>query len=203
MADRTVDGKPLPEIAHKSDVIQKYIEGMAVSDPSIIASVDTEITLEQYKAFWKSKRETTATSTFGLHIGYYKSVLDSEYTDILEIQHKLLIIPFKYAMIPLRWAKTVQVLLEKDSGRPYSHRLRIIELFDSQVNAGLQMIFGKRMIQNALDKTLIHESAYGSVPNRSAQDAVLEKTLSLDILRVTKKQVQSLTVMQRDATTGS
>ena len=187
MADRIVDGKPLPEIAHKSDVIQKYIEGMAVSDPSIIASVDTEITLEQYKAFWKAKRETTATSPFGLHIGHYKIVLDSEYTDILEIQHKLLIIPFKYAMIPLRWAKTVQVLLEKDSGRPYSHRLRIIELFDSQVNAGLQMIFGKRMIQNALDKTLIHESAYGSVPNRSAQDAVLEKTLSLDILRVTKK----------------
>ena len=98
-----------------------------------------------------------------------------------------MIMPFKFGMIQERWAETVQVLLEKDSGRPYTNRLRIIELFDSQVNAGLQMIVGKRMIKNALEKDQLHPSAYGSVPKRTAQDAVMEKTLCMDILRVTKK----------------
>ena len=87
----------------------------------------------------------------------------------------MLIIPFKFAMIPRRWAKTVQILLEKDQGSPWTNRLRIIELFDSQVNCGLQIIFGSRMIKNAVKKGLIHPSTYGSVPNRTAQDAVMEK----------------------------
>ena len=114
-----------------------------------------------------------------------------------------MMMPFKLAMIPERWAKTVQILLEKDSGQPFTNRLRIIELFDSQVNAGLQMIFGKRMISNALKHNQLHPSAYGSVPMRSAQDAIMEKTLSMDILRVTKRTGALLTTMRRDVTIES
>jgi len=86
-------------------------------------------------------------------------------------------------MIPERWSRTVQILLEKYQVSPWSNRLRIIELFDSQVNAGLQIIFGKRMIKNALEKGEIHDSTYGSVPRRTAQDAVMEKVLSMDTMR--------------------
>ena len=86
------------------------------------------------------------TSPFGLHIGHYKSVLENE--DILEIHRNMLVLPFRHAMIPERWARTVHILLEKYQGSPWSNRLRIIELFDSQVNAGLQIIFGKSMIKN-------------------------------------------------------
>ena len=75
---------------------------------------------------------------------------------------------------------------EKDQGRPWSNRLRIIELFDSQVNAGLQIIFGKRMVETALKQGEIHLSAYGSVLKRTTHDAVMEKTLSLDIMRIQK-----------------
>ena len=187
MATRMVEGKPLPEIQHENDTVQRYIEGMSVSNQNILNSVNTNITLKQYKDFWRAKRETTATSPFGLHIGHYRSVLDADQSNILEVHYRLMILPFKHAMIPERWAKTVQVLLEKDQGSPFTHRLRIIELFDSQVNAGLQIIFGKRMIENALKHDEIHPSAYGSVPQRTAQDAVMEKTLSMDVLRVTKK----------------
>ena len=109
--------------------------------------MNTEITFEDYKEFWKKKRESTATSPFGLHIGHYRSALGIQSTDILEVHHKLLVISFKFAYVPERWSKTVQVLLEKDSGRPWTTRLRIIELFDSQVNAGLQILFGKRMVE--------------------------------------------------------
>ena len=187
LADRIVEGMALPEIQHKHEVVQKYIEGMARSDPTIKNTVDVDITIEDYKRFWISKRETTATSPFGLHIGHYKSVVGIEKQDILEVHYRLLMIPFKYAMVPSRWAKSVQVLLEKDSGRPWTNRLRIIELFDSQVNAGLQMIFGKKMIINAVQHGEIHPSAYGSVPKRTAQDAAMEKTLSLDMMRFTKR----------------
>ena len=56
MADRIVQGQPLHETAHKSQLIQTYIEGMAASDPSILNTVDTNITFDQYTDFWKGKR---------------------------------------------------------------------------------------------------------------------------------------------------
>ena len=167
-------------------MVQKYVEGMAVNDPSILGSVNVDITIEEYSNFWKHKRETTVTSPFGLHIGHYRSSLQIEAVDILDIHRKMMLIPFKFAMVPQRWAKTVQIFLEKDPGSPWTNRLRIIELFDAQVNAGLQIIFGQRMIQNALHHNQIHPSTYGSIPHRTAQDAVLEKTFSLDIMRITK-----------------
>lgn len=185
-ANKIVDGTPLHEVQHKNEVTQRYIQGMAVSDRSIIDTVNTEISLEEYRDFWKQKRESTVTSPYGLHIGHYRSVLGMEYNDILEVHHHLLMMPFRTAMIPERWLRTVQILLEKDCGSPWSHRLRIIELFDSQVNAGLQLIFGKRMVENALKRGEIHPSAYGSVPKRTAQDAVLEKQLSMDLMRIEK-----------------
>ena len=186
VADKIVNGEDFPELESMSNVVQKYIKGMSVSDPSITDSVDVNITLEEYQHFWKHKRESTVTSPYGLHTGHYRSVLQKESEDIMEVHRKLLVIPFKFAMIPDRWAQTIQILLEKDSGSPWTHRLRIIELFDSQVNAGLQIIFGKRMVSNALKHNLIHPSTYGSVPLRTAQDAVLEKVLSLDIMRIRK-----------------
>ena len=104
----------------------------------------------------------------------------------MEVHQRLLVIPFRFAIVPARWAQTVQILLEKDKGRPWTNRLRIIELFDAQLNCGLQTIFGKRMVYNALKRNQIHTSAYGSVPKRTAQDAIMEKVISYDMMRTTK-----------------
>ena len=143
-----------------------------------------EMNMDEYRGFWNNKRETTATSPFGLHIGHYKTALDTD--RIANIHLALLFIPFKYAYVPTRWAQTIQVMLEKDVGSPWTHRLRIIELFDAQLNAGMQVFFGKRMVNKALHTGNIHPSAYGSVPHRTAQDAVLKKTITLDMMRLTK-----------------
>ena len=44
------------------------------------------------------------------------------------------------------------------------------------------------MIHNALDRDEIHPSAFGSVPGLSAQDALLEKEISFDIMRLTRTE---------------
>ena len=160
IATKIIRGHDVQEVNGMGEIVQKYIKGMAVRDTSILNTVDVNITLDQYRGFWKNKRETTVTSPFGLHIGHYRSAMGPTATDILDVHRKMLLLPFRFAMVPTRWAQTVQILLEKDTGAPWSHRLRIIELFDSQFNAGLQIIFGKRMIDNALRNDLIHDSTY-------------------------------------------
>ena len=186
IAEQILHGEHFPALDKLSDTVKNYIKGMAMRSPTDMDTVDVNITEKQYWEFWKNKRESTVTSPYGLHIGHYRSCLCFEARDILDVHRKMLLMPFKFAFIPERWATTVQILLEKDSGAPWSHRLRIIELFDSQLNAGLQIIFGRRMVKNALDRGLIHSSTYGSIPNRTAQDAAIEKLWSVDIMRIKK-----------------
>ena len=54
-----------------------------------------------------------------------------------------MVIPFKYEFVQDRWAQKVQLMLQKDEGDPRANRIRIIDLFDSQVNAGMHIFFGK------------------------------------------------------------
>ena len=61
---------------------------MAVQDSSILNTVNVDITIEQYIDFWKHKRETTVTSPFGIHIGHYRSVLQIQDVDILDVHKK-------------------------------------------------------------------------------------------------------------------
>ena len=175
--ERVLNNGYLPELDDVDPVVKRYIEGLAYSRIDIPDSVDTNLTLEEYRKFWKKKKELTVTSPFGLHIGHFKSVLDED--DILEVHMQLMLIPFEYTYAPKRWLSTVQVMLEKNPGNPWSHRLRIIELFDSQLNAAMQIFFGRRMMYNALDKEEMHPSTFGSVPKRNAQDAILKKNLPL------------------------
>ena len=100
------------------ETVQLYIAGMKAVDDSILNTVKVEITMKEYRKFWANKRETTVTSPFGLHIGHYKSVWGKEESDILDVHRIMLLIQFLYAMVPERWAQTVQILLEKDEGNP-------------------------------------------------------------------------------------
>ena len=49
------------------------------------------------------------------------------------------------------------------------------------------MIFGKRVVNQAVDNKIKHPSAFGSVPGRNAQDALLEKLISYDMLKIERK----------------
>ena len=167
------------------EVSGQYIKGLHVKDMTILDSVKKEISPEEYKAFWKKKRENTVTSPFGLHVGHYKAICEDE--NLLEVHRLLLCHSFLYSFVPERWSSTVQVMLEKDPGSPWIHRLRIIELFDAQVNAGFQVFVGRRMIHKAMDRDLLHESSYGSTPGCTCQEASTHKVLMTDLLRLQRK----------------
>ena len=182
--ERALDGDYLHELNNQDPTLQAYLKGLQYSSLDIPDSVQTNLTLEEYKRFWEIKRETTATSPYGLHIGHYKAALED--LEILNLHMQLMIIPFKFGFAPKRWCKTVQIMLEKIPGSPWSHRLRIIELFDAKLNVSMQIFLGRRMVHNALEKGLVHPSAFGSVPGKNAQDALLEKELTIDMLRITR-----------------
>ena len=99
----------------------------------------------------------------------------------------MLLIPFETGMVPIRWRKTVQTMLEKEPGSPWIHRLRIIELFDAQANAGFQIFIGRKMIWNAVEQNLLQDESYGSTSGKMAGSALLQKILTMDQLRAERR----------------
>ncbi len=87
-------------------------------------------------------------------------------------------------MVPVRWRRTVQTMIEKEPGAPWIHRLRIIELFDAQANAGFQIFVGRRMMHQAVAENLLCEESFGSTPGKMAISALMQKTLAIDQLRL-------------------
>ena len=165
---------------------QLYFESLRTTRLSrSLNIVKPELTLGEYKKFWKRKREETGTSPYGLHVGHFKAALQND--DIMNVHRIMLLIPFQTAIVPHRWKKTVQTMLEKDPGHPWIHRLRIIELFDSQVNAGFQIFIGRKMIWEAVKAGQLHAASFGSTPGKMASSALLQKVLSVDQLKVERR----------------
>ena len=78
-------------------------------------------------------------------------------------------------------------MLEKEPGSPWIHRLRIIELFDAQANAGFQIFVGRKLMQHAVDNQLLREESFGSTPGKMASSALAQKLLCVDQLRLERR----------------
>ena len=98
----------------------------------------------------------------------------------------MMLLPFIHGLAPTLWCRSIQLMLQKDPGKPWIHRLRIIELLDASFNAALMIIVGRKLIHNENDNGRLHSSAYGSVPGRTAQGAIIHKVLTIDMIRQNK-----------------
>lgn len=65
---------------------------------NMLKPVKPTLSLEEYKFFWKKKKEKTATSPFGLHVGHFKAATQNE--DILNVHRIMLMIPFQTTLVP-------------------------------------------------------------------------------------------------------
>ena len=122
------------------------------------------------------------TSPFGLHLGYFKAALHEK--KVLNVHRIMLLIPFMIARVPIRWRKTVQTMLQKEPQAPWIHRLRIIELFNAQVNVGFEIFIGRKMVRKAVERGHLHAASYGSTSGQMASSALLRKILIVDQLRI-------------------
>jgi hypothetical protein len=83
-----------------------------------------------------------------------------------------------------RWSNAVNVLIEKDLGKPRINRLRIIHLFEADFNFFLKLQWGKRLVRRACDLNLLHDGQHGSIPSRNALDPIMLTELTSDLCRV-------------------
>jgi len=104
-------------------------------------------------------------------------------------------IPFARGFAPTRWKQCLEVMLEKASGNPMIHRLRIIVLLEADFNLALRIIWMRRLFPRAEEMGIPSEQ-WGNRKNRNSIDCASMKLLTNEHLRHERK---SAAMMAMDA----
>ncbi len=138
------------------------------------------ITGDDYQRYWNRMHEKTSSSPSGLHIAHYKaSAKDPDLAQIFADQMNLII---ESGIHPKRWGNALQVMLEKVAGICLVDKLRSIQLYEADLNWYMKFIFNDIALEKLTSLGLLPEEHY-SRKGSTAEDACLEKTLTLDISR--------------------
>jgi hypothetical protein len=78
-------------------------------------------------------------------------------------------------------------MLEKNPGDSRCNRLRIIALFESDLNHAKRVLIGRRLMHFLEDKKMLPEMQFGSRPRKGYPSAVLRKVLSHDYVCLLKQ----------------
>ena len=143
--------------------------------------IDITITAEDFTSGFAKVHERISSSPSGRHMGHYKAAI--RHKRLAQMYATMMDLPMKHQFAPTRWCKAIQVLLEKDKGRPNVERLRTIQLVEADLNMVLKIIFGRRLVHHAEDKNFLPPSQFGSRPGVSCISAVFLKTLTYDLIR--------------------
>lgn len=161
----------------------RILQTMAREAPAATGS--SIITAEEFVSTYAAAGEHTSSSPSGRHIGHYKATLEDPL--LVRLHSSMMSIPFQMGFAPERWTKVTDIMLEKDQDNPRCHRLRILALFESDLNHAKRIIIGRKLLHHMNDNTMIPEMQYGSVPGKHCLSAVLKKVLCHDHLRLTKQ----------------
>jgi hypothetical protein len=163
--------------------------------PASVVDIKSSITVDEFKSNVKKWKESTSTSPSGRHLGHYRTaILDDR---VASLHTDMLNIPIQYGFAPERWTKSVTPMIEKDEGKPYLTRLRVIHLFEADYNLFLKILFGKRLVRNGERSNALNDQQQGSRPRRMTTDALFLSRLEKDLIRQTKSNSAH---MDNDAT---
>jgi hypothetical protein len=192
-ADKLLQGSLPSEIPSLLPETHRVLHTLAQEYPTTKAS--SVITAQEFYDSYKVAKESTSSSPSGRHIGHYKAILND--LVLVSLHASMMSIPFQVGLAPNRWHRVTDIMLEKTAGDSCCHRLRIIALFESDLNHAKRIIIGRKLSHFLEDNQMLMDMQFGSRPGRRCISAVLKKVLEHDHIRLLKK---TAAFVENDAT---
>ena len=143
-------------------------------------------TFEEFTAYIRKARESTACSPSGRHYGHYKA-LQMGNVSILYTIYDIFQTSLNAGIILDRWSKTVTTLIEKKKGLPYLHKFRTIHIVEAELQFFTKVIYARRMMSHAEKCGEISDDQYGGRKQRQATSVILNKCMYYAISKQTLK----------------
>ena len=142
--------------------------------------------IKEYKELFSKTREETACGPSGLHMSHWRAAL--EHDSIMQVHSTFIWAAFKLGISYKRWQISWHCMIQK-LNNPYSHKLRIIQLFEGDFNGGLKYILGRLFMRKITQEGAIEPHAYGSIPGKDAIEAMKLLQYLYDNHRILKKDL--------------
>ena len=156
-----------------------------LQSPPNVSPLPITITAEDYKRAWNRVKENKSSSMSGQHFGVYKSITRDD--TLLQIFTAAFNLPFITGVPYQRWAGFLNVMTEKEEGNRRVDKLRSLILGEADWNMGGRIHINRNMLRNANGCNAIPDEHYGGRRGYKATDAILDKRLALDNIRLFKR----------------
>ena len=167
------------------DTLREFLTSFAIPDSvKDTKAIPLDITADDVKYGFSKWKESTSTSPSGRHLGHYKAIVKDP--ALLSCLTKFLHTTVTHGMTISRWCNAVNIMIEKDIGKPKITRLRIIHIFEADFNLFLKLIWGSRLVKRAVKLDLLNDGQHGSVTRRTATDPIMLIQLTTDLCRLLK-----------------
>ena len=147
-------------------------------------SCKATISKDEFKRYWKGRKEKTSSSFSGLHFGHWKAAATSD--NLATIHAKTIELAFLTGTPLERWSVGLSVMLEKKPGVIEVDKLRAILLMEADFNFANQLYFGKRLTASAEEHGVIPDDTFGSRKDNSSIEVSLCRLLFFDLIRQLK-----------------
>ena len=141
---------------------------------------------EEYRQLFNHTREATSCGPSGLHMSHWKAATESD--EITYVHATMIWAAFAMGITYDRWNLSFHSMLKKLQ-KPYVHKLRIIQLFEGDMNGGLKYLFGRIFMKKLVKDKVLDPNAYGSIPGRDPLEALKVLQYLYENHRIMKKDL--------------
>jgi hypothetical protein len=180
--DNVINGILPDEWKEQPKLLRDFLLSFAM--PEATPTITSTLTEDQIKYGFKHWKETTSTSPSGRHLGHYRAIISDD--TLRKCLTLFMNVTIKQGISISRWQKAANVMIEKDKGQPNINRLRIIHLFEADLNLFLKIQWGRRLIRHAKKHGLLHPCQHGSVPGSTTMDPIMLTQFTNDLCRILK-----------------
>ena len=168
-------------------------------------SISSAVTEREWVGKMKVWRETTTTSPSGMHLGHHKALLkdfpisdeicppgeltlESKRQLLLQGQLDLLNYAIRHSYTYSRWQKVATFMIRKDCNSSKIHRLRVIHLYEADLNLLLGVKW-RALIHHCIDNAMLNPGQFGGLPGRDAMTPIFLEELQWETTRASRRSL--------------
>ena len=137
--------------------------------------------VDEYLQVFNKTRETTACGPSGLHMSHWKAAC--ERPGIARVHAFFMWAAFEMGFTYERWENSWHCMIKKLK-QPLLPKLRIVQLFEGDFNAGLKYLIGKKMMEHMNESDQHDPETFGSRTGKTAPEALINLQLLFDHNRI-------------------